>query len=297
MASMLYRCLLEAPNHTRSLKQIYTWVERECNKPANSRARWTNTLRHNLSQNGDFQSLAKSHWTLTPEALAHGPTPTSEWRRKEAEAKRSKRVFSSVGVQQLAASADSSALAEDIFDFSSPPSISTLPPRAMPSAVSEIADFTTTPQTQAHNPYYTTTAPDSTPNYAFPTTFELQHGAPSQGSWMPHQATSPPTEHLYNQPQNFQQMDLLAVPSTSSPYNSYELPHQQQQQQYQPQAPHAQEFPFQVPQSGMIDPLLAVPAQHNDFMLLDNATAQFPTLFPGSEIQWMDDGKGEARAE
>jgi hypothetical protein len=300
MAALLYTCLLEAPQHTLPLKAIYAWIERVTHKPLGTRPRWTNTLRHNLSQNGDFLSLSKSHWTLTPEALAKGPTPTSEWRRREADARKK----------------GQSLQPETVFDFSTPPNIA-LAPRALPTTTTtEIGDFSGTPQTQVQTPFYTTTAtPEPLPLYALsPSAFGTQHDDLSGSStWIPEQSANSfdqqqlyyqqpmqqqqqrfPGSHQQQFPSSHQQdfsqqtcsdMSLLSLPNTSTSYNyNYDPSQNYQQQQYQhpqytqqlryQQAPfHHQQAPFQPqqspfhpPQAAMIDPQLSSPAQTSTHM-------------------------------
>lgn len=52
-ASLIFTCLLQAPDHSRKLKEIYSWIEEHSNKASDdpgSRG-WQNSVRHNLSMN------------------------------------------------------------------------------------------------------------------------------------------------------------------------------------------------------------------------------------------------------
>lgn len=51
-AQLLYRCLLEAPEHTMALKDVYKWVRQYSQKARDSAGTgWQNSVRHNLSMN------------------------------------------------------------------------------------------------------------------------------------------------------------------------------------------------------------------------------------------------------
>lgn len=51
-AQLLYGCLLEAPDHTMSLKDVYSWVCQHSQKARDSTGTgWQNSVRHNLSMN------------------------------------------------------------------------------------------------------------------------------------------------------------------------------------------------------------------------------------------------------
>lgn len=57
-AKLLYSCLMEVPNHTLSLRQLYAWVEQHSIKARDSSNRgWQNSVRHNLSMNAVRHSL------------------------------------------------------------------------------------------------------------------------------------------------------------------------------------------------------------------------------------------------
>lgn len=52
-AQLIYRALLDAPNHTMVLRDIYDWFLRYTDKAAHSETKgWQNSIRHNLSMNG-----------------------------------------------------------------------------------------------------------------------------------------------------------------------------------------------------------------------------------------------------
>ena len=51
-AVLLYNCLRQAPDHERSLKDIYNWMEANTSKARDSANKgWQNSVRHNLSMN------------------------------------------------------------------------------------------------------------------------------------------------------------------------------------------------------------------------------------------------------
>ena len=72
-ASLIYMCLLAAPDHSRKLKDIYAWIEEYSNKASDdpgSRG-WQNSVRHNLSMNKVGLSHAMIHEPiLTPDRLS-----------------------------------------------------------------------------------------------------------------------------------------------------------------------------------------------------------------------------------
>ena len=51
-AKLLYRCLMETPNHTLALKDIYDWIGSHSQKAKDPKNNgWRNSVRHNLSMN------------------------------------------------------------------------------------------------------------------------------------------------------------------------------------------------------------------------------------------------------
>lgn len=52
-AQLIYQALLQAPNHTMILRDIYEWFQLNTDKAADSQTKgWQNSIRHNLSMNG-----------------------------------------------------------------------------------------------------------------------------------------------------------------------------------------------------------------------------------------------------
>lgn len=52
-AQLIYRALLDAPDHTMILRDIYDWFRLHTDKAAHSETKgWQNSIRHNLSMNG-----------------------------------------------------------------------------------------------------------------------------------------------------------------------------------------------------------------------------------------------------
>lgn len=57
-AQLIYRALLDAPNHTMVLRDIYDWFRRYTDKATQSETKgWQNSIRHNLSMNGVSDSI------------------------------------------------------------------------------------------------------------------------------------------------------------------------------------------------------------------------------------------------
>ncbi|KAF1364232.1 hypothetical protein EJ07DRAFT_99571 [Lizonia empirigonia] len=90
-AQLIYRALLDAPNHTMILRDIYDWFRRYTDKAAQSETKgWQNSIRHNLSMNGAFEkvdspsdSTSKGFmWRLTANALREGVKSTTRYRSK-----------------------------------------------------------------------------------------------------------------------------------------------------------------------------------------------------------------------
>ncbi|KAF2858998.1 winged helix DNA-binding domain-containing protein, partial [Piedraia hortae CBS 480.64] len=72
-AKLLYRCLMEAPGHALTLKELYEWMKVHSQKakdPNNSG--WKNSVRHNLSMNAAFERV--------PPSEVHGVKKGSLWR-------------------------------------------------------------------------------------------------------------------------------------------------------------------------------------------------------------------------
>lgn len=66
-AQLLYRCLLDAPDHTMALKDVYEWVRLHSQKARDSTTTgWQNSVRHNLSMNAVSRAEASTccHDTL-----------------------------------------------------------------------------------------------------------------------------------------------------------------------------------------------------------------------------------------
>jgi hypothetical protein len=50
-ATLLFQCLLAAPDHMKELREIYQWFEVYTEKATNMKDGWRNSVRHNLSMN------------------------------------------------------------------------------------------------------------------------------------------------------------------------------------------------------------------------------------------------------
>jgi len=52
-AQLIYKALMNAPEHKMVLKEIYEWFEKNTDKAKNNSSKgWQNSIRHNLSMNG-----------------------------------------------------------------------------------------------------------------------------------------------------------------------------------------------------------------------------------------------------
>ena len=68
-AEWLFECLKEAKDHTRPLKEIYEWVEKNTSKVRHPTTKgWMNSVRHNLSMNAvsifSFRNTHKTRLTM-----------------------------------------------------------------------------------------------------------------------------------------------------------------------------------------------------------------------------------------
>ncbi|ORY06875.1 hypothetical protein BCR34DRAFT_590450 [Clohesyomyces aquaticus] len=91
-AQLIYRALMEAPEHTMVLRDIYDWFKNNTDKAADKETKgWQNSIRHNLSMNGAFEKVdhpseeAKKGfmWRLTKEAVREGVKSTTRYRTKQ----------------------------------------------------------------------------------------------------------------------------------------------------------------------------------------------------------------------
>ncbi|KAI9830289.1 MAG: hypothetical protein M1826_004900 [Phylliscum demangeonii] len=90
-AKLIYRALLEAPDHRLPLKRIYEWFIQNTDKSKNpSQKGWQNSIRHNLSMNGAFRKVQQDsfhdgkrgfEWVLEPSAIAEGVQSTTRYRK------------------------------------------------------------------------------------------------------------------------------------------------------------------------------------------------------------------------
>ncbi|KAL1304050.1 hypothetical protein AAFC00_000487 [Neodothiora populina] len=98
-AELLRKCLLEAPNHTMSLRDLYTWVAEHSPKARDPNSTgWKNSVRHNLSMNQGFEKVVddssassgskqRSFWRLTDDAVTNGIQSTTRYRKGDGKRK------------------------------------------------------------------------------------------------------------------------------------------------------------------------------------------------------------------
>ncbi|PSN65121.1 hypothetical protein BS50DRAFT_497536 [Corynespora cassiicola Philippines] len=91
-AQLIYRALMEQPNKTMILRDIYDWFKRNTDKAADKETKgWQNSIRHNLSMNGAFEKVDQPGeepkkgfmWRLTEEAIREGVKSTTRYRSKQ----------------------------------------------------------------------------------------------------------------------------------------------------------------------------------------------------------------------
>ncbi|EUC42789.1 hypothetical protein COCMIDRAFT_102605 [Bipolaris oryzae ATCC 44560] len=99
-AQLIYRALLNAPNHTMILRDIYDWFRKNTDRASSSETKgWQNSIRHNLSMNGAFEKVDQPGdearrgfmWRLTEQAIREGVKSTTRYRSKQPN-KRSNRT-------------------------------------------------------------------------------------------------------------------------------------------------------------------------------------------------------------
>jgi hypothetical protein len=73
-AQLIYRALLDAPDHTMVLRDIYDWFRRHTDKATHSETKgWQNSIRHNLSMNGVSIVLFVATCSVSPEPDSYFP--------------------------------------------------------------------------------------------------------------------------------------------------------------------------------------------------------------------------------
>ncbi|KAF1978899.1 hypothetical protein BU23DRAFT_190346 [Bimuria novae-zelandiae CBS 107.79] len=91
-AQLIYKALLQAPDNTMILRDIYDWFRSNTGKAADKDTKgWQNSIRHNLSMNGAFEKVDQPSeearkgfmWRLTEEAKQHGVKSTTRYRSKQ----------------------------------------------------------------------------------------------------------------------------------------------------------------------------------------------------------------------
>ncbi len=91
-SNLIYFALMQAPGHQMSLQEIYTWMLQQTDKAKEpSDKAWRNSVRHNLSINGDFIRAPNATptedfhtfqvWTIRPSAIGRGVTSTTSHRK------------------------------------------------------------------------------------------------------------------------------------------------------------------------------------------------------------------------
>ncbi len=91
-SNLIYVALMHAPGHRMNLQEIYDWIIEHTDKVKEpSDKAWKNSVRHNLSINGDFIRVSSAiptqdrqtsqGWTLRPSAIERGITSTTSHRK------------------------------------------------------------------------------------------------------------------------------------------------------------------------------------------------------------------------
>ncbi|KAI1685128.1 Forkhead domain containing protein [Pyrenophora tritici-repentis] len=91
-AQLIYQALMNAPDHTMILRDIYDWFKNNTDKANDSGTKgWQNSIRHNLSMNGAFEKVDHPSeasrkgfmWRLTDQAILEGVKSTTRYRSKQ----------------------------------------------------------------------------------------------------------------------------------------------------------------------------------------------------------------------
>ncbi|KAJ4364120.1 hypothetical protein N0V83_009575 [Neocucurbitaria cava] len=91
-AQLIYKALLDAPDNTMILRDIYDWFKKYTDKASASETKgWQNSIRHNLSMNGAFEKVDQPcedsrkgfMWRLTQDAVREGVKSTTRYRSKQ----------------------------------------------------------------------------------------------------------------------------------------------------------------------------------------------------------------------
>ncbi|KAL6706938.1 hypothetical protein ACN47E_004888 [Coniothyrium glycines] len=91
-AQLIYHALMNAPEKTMILRDIYEWFKQNTDKANGSETKgWQNSIRHNLSMNGAFEKVDQPcedsrkgfMWRLTEEAIRDGVKSTTRYRSKQ----------------------------------------------------------------------------------------------------------------------------------------------------------------------------------------------------------------------
>ncbi|KAM0720239.1 hypothetical protein Q7P37_004375 [Cladosporium fusiforme] len=230
-AQLLFRCLLEAPDHTMSLKEVYAWVCRHSQKARDSNGTgWQNSVRHNLSMNAAFERVTGSAahgakkgslWRLTNRALQEGVISTTRY-RKDPKRKPERRSAPAIKRQLSGAKGGQATRAASAAR------------RAMQARASGGQHFSGIEQhrcgVRKHEEVYFT--PTSVPTSMSASMQTANHPAASlQPGWLPHNMPPPPVPHPMSQPPSpyfVQPMEddsfsAITHPSMSNPHTPNEV--------------------------------------------------------------------------
>ncbi|KAI1109891.1 hypothetical protein F5Y14DRAFT_455571 [Nemania sp. NC0429] len=91
-AKLLRQALLDRPNATMKLQEIYQWFRENTDRASNESKGWQNSIRHNLSMNaafikcdckapGSHETKKSTEWMLAPWAILNGVESTTRYRK------------------------------------------------------------------------------------------------------------------------------------------------------------------------------------------------------------------------
>ncbi|KAL7793187.1 hypothetical protein V8C37DRAFT_378719 [Trichoderma ceciliae] len=75
-AKLIYKALMNQPDYTMTLQELYQWFRDNTSKAKNEKGGWQNSIRHNLSMNAAFKRRDRKHLDgPAPSTCAEGESP------------------------------------------------------------------------------------------------------------------------------------------------------------------------------------------------------------------------------